>query len=83
MGVCEYRLLSTFFLYIRVLELVVVMSFVLPLLESEFVPTGWVGEEAFLAGYGARISTVHKNKPSTFKRNLFKMLGYYNIYQNS
>lgn len=26
---------------------------VLPLLESEFVPTGWVSEEAFLAGYGA------------------------------
>ncbi|MFY3792607.1 chromate efflux transporter [Ureibacillus sp. MALMAid1270] len=25
---------------------------VLPLLESEFVPTGWVSEEAFLAGYG-------------------------------
>lgn len=26
---------------------------VLPLLEQEFVPTGWVSEEAFLAGYGA------------------------------
>ncbi|GLO67986.1 chromate transporter [Oceanobacillus kimchii] len=26
---------------------------VLPLLEREFVPTGWVSEEAFLAGYGA------------------------------
>ena len=26
---------------------------VLPLLEREFVPTGWLGEEAFLAGYGA------------------------------
>lgn len=26
---------------------------VLPLLEKEFVPTGWVSEEAFLAGYGA------------------------------
>ena len=26
---------------------------VLPLLEKEFVPTGWVNEEAFLAGYGA------------------------------
>ncbi len=25
---------------------------VLPLLEREFVPTGWVSEEAFLAGYG-------------------------------
>nr|WP_106781914.1 chromate efflux transporter [Lysinibacillus timonensis] len=25
---------------------------VLPLLEQEFVPTGWVSEEAFLAGYG-------------------------------
>lgn len=25
---------------------------VLPLLESEFVPSGWVSEEAFLAGYG-------------------------------
>ncbi|QDP41124.1 chromate efflux transporter [Radiobacillus deserti] len=27
--------------------------FVLPLLEREFVPTGWLSEEAFLAGYGA------------------------------
>ncbi len=26
---------------------------VLPLLEREFVPTGWLTEEAFLAGYGA------------------------------
>ncbi|MFD1706104.1 chromate transporter [Siminovitchia sediminis] len=26
---------------------------VLPLLEREFVPVGWVSEEAFLAGYGA------------------------------
>lgn len=26
---------------------------VLPLLEKEFVPTGWLSEEAFLAGYGA------------------------------
>lgn len=26
---------------------------VLPLLEQEFVPTGWIHEEAFLAGYGA------------------------------
>jgi chromate transporter len=26
---------------------------VLPLLEQEFVPTGWITEEAFLAGYGA------------------------------
>lgn len=26
---------------------------VLPLLEREFVPTGWVSEEVFLAGYGA------------------------------
>jgi chromate transporter len=26
---------------------------VLPLLEREFVPTGWVSDEAFLAGYGA------------------------------
>lgn len=26
---------------------------VLPLLQSEVVPTGWVGEEVFLAGYGA------------------------------
>lgn len=26
---------------------------VLPLLEKEFVPTGWMSEEAFLAGYGA------------------------------
>ncbi|MCY8033287.1 chromate transporter [Bacillus sonorensis] len=26
---------------------------VLPLLEREFVPSGWMGEEAFLAGYGA------------------------------
>ena len=26
---------------------------VLPLLEQEFVPTGWVSEESFLAGYGA------------------------------
>ncbi|WP_211279027.1 chromate transporter [Sutcliffiella halmapala] len=26
---------------------------VLPLLEREFIPTGWVSEEAFLAGYGA------------------------------
>ncbi|MGM0837829.1 MAG: chromate transporter [Bacillota bacterium] len=26
---------------------------VLPLLEREFVPTGWISEEAFLAGYGA------------------------------
>ncbi|MFF3102278.1 chromate transporter [Viridibacillus arvi] len=26
---------------------------VLPLLENEFVPTGWVSEETFLAGYGA------------------------------
>ena len=26
---------------------------VLPLLEHEFVPTGWLSEEAFLAGYGA------------------------------
>ncbi|RNF41203.1 chromate efflux transporter [Planococcus salinus] len=26
---------------------------VLPLLEQEFVPTGWLTEEAFLAGYGA------------------------------
>lgn len=26
---------------------------VLPLLEQEFVPTGWISEEAFLAGYGA------------------------------
>lgn len=26
---------------------------VLPLLEREFVPTGWLNEEAFLAGYGA------------------------------
>ncbi|PGT83871.1 chromate transporter [Bacillus sp. AFS040349] len=26
---------------------------VLPLLEREFVPTGWMTEEAFLAGYGA------------------------------
>ncbi|BAK17748.1 chromate transport protein ChrA [Solibacillus silvestris StLB046] len=25
---------------------------VLPLLENEFVPTGWINEEAFLAGYG-------------------------------
>src|SRR5699024_7794447 len=25
---------------------------VLPLLEQEFVPTGWLSEEAFLAGYG-------------------------------
>ena len=25
---------------------------VLPLLEREFVPTGWISEEAFLAGYG-------------------------------
>lgn len=25
---------------------------VLPLLEQEFVPTGWISEEAFLAGYG-------------------------------
>lgn len=25
---------------------------VLPLLEKEFVPTGWISEEAFLAGYG-------------------------------
>lgn len=25
---------------------------VLPLLENEFVPTGWMSEEAFLAGYG-------------------------------
>ena len=26
---------------------------VLPLLQTEVVPTGWVGEEVFLAGYGA------------------------------
>ena len=26
---------------------------VLPLLEQEFVPTGWLSEESFLAGYGA------------------------------
>ncbi|MGE7625531.1 chromate transporter [Viridibacillus sp. NPDC096237] len=26
---------------------------VLPLLENKFIPTGWVSEEAFLAGYGA------------------------------
>jgi chromate transporter len=26
---------------------------VLPLLEREFVPTGWISEEAFLSGYGA------------------------------
>ncbi|MBH0165431.1 chromate transporter [Fictibacillus sp. 7GRE50] len=26
---------------------------VLPLLEREFVPSGWISEEAFLAGYGA------------------------------
>lgn len=26
---------------------------VLPLLEQEFVPSGWISEEAFLAGYGA------------------------------
>lgn len=26
---------------------------VLPLLEQEFVPTGWMSEESFLAGYGA------------------------------
>ncbi|NGP46965.1 chromate transporter, partial [Bacillaceae bacterium SIJ1] len=26
---------------------------VLPLLEREFVPAGWLSEEAFLAGYGA------------------------------
>jgi len=26
---------------------------VLPLLEREFIPTGWLSEEAFLAGYGA------------------------------
>lgn len=26
---------------------------VLPLLQQEFVPTGWLSEEAFLAGYGA------------------------------
>lgn len=26
---------------------------VLPLLENEFVPTGWISEAAFLAGYGA------------------------------
>ncbi|MEK4759962.1 chromate transporter [Viridibacillus sp. FSL E2-0187] len=26
---------------------------ILPLLENEFVPTGWVSEETFLAGYGA------------------------------
>ncbi|MGB4248541.1 MAG: chromate efflux transporter [Pseudohongiellaceae bacterium] len=26
---------------------------VLPLLQAEVVPTGWVGEDAFLAGYGA------------------------------
>src|SRR5699024_7958368 len=26
---------------------------VLPLLEREFVPTGWLSEETFLAGYGA------------------------------
>jgi chromate transporter len=26
---------------------------VLPLLQSEFVPTGWINEEAFLSGYGA------------------------------
>src|SRR5699024_1191595 len=26
---------------------------VLPLLEQELVPTGWITEEAFLAGYGA------------------------------
>lgn len=26
---------------------------VLPLLEQEFVPTGWISEEGFLAGYGA------------------------------
>ncbi|NMD71749.1 chromate transporter [Bacillus sp. DNRA2] len=26
---------------------------VLPLLEREFVPTGWINEETFLAGYGA------------------------------
>lgn len=26
---------------------------VLPLLEREFVPTGWISKEAFLAGYGA------------------------------
>ncbi|MFD2115811.1 chromate efflux transporter [Paenibacillus yanchengensis] len=26
---------------------------VLPLLEREFVPTGWLSEEAFIAGYGA------------------------------
>jgi chromate transporter len=26
---------------------------VLPLLEREFVPTGWISEEVFLAGYGA------------------------------
>jgi chromate transporter len=26
---------------------------VLPLLEREFVPTGWLSEESFLAGYGA------------------------------
>ena len=26
---------------------------VLPLLEQEFVPTGWISEESFLAGYGA------------------------------
>ncbi|GGJ63694.1 hypothetical protein GCM10007111_27060 [Virgibacillus kapii] len=25
----------------------------MPLLEREFVPTGWLSEEAFLAGYGA------------------------------
>src|SRR5690625_5250367 len=26
---------------------------VLPLLEQELVPTGWISEESFLAGYGA------------------------------
>jgi chromate transporter len=26
---------------------------VLPLLEQEFIPTGWISEESFLAGYGA------------------------------
>ena len=26
---------------------------VLPLLEQELVPNGWISEEAFLAGYGA------------------------------
>ena len=29
---------------------------VLPLLEREFVPTGWLSEESFLAGYGADTS---------------------------